>query len=407
MALVDMWRSNRDGVQSKSLHQMIAFAGEGRLADGNTCSNEFRALLTIVPLEVLQKYAVEALSGEAEDHGFALQDIVNELGGRLGYSVEAGLYRGRRGESGHDGLWTDLDNSHAIVAEVKTTVTYRIKLDPIGRYRDDLVRANKISKEKSSALIVVGKDNEDTADLEAQIRGSRYAWDIRLVSLAALFKMVALKNATDDPASARLLRGVLVPREYTKLDSLLDIVTFVAQDVSDEEGEEEENEEEVEDVAEPERQSREGAYVSKLNREGLRTQAKSFFLGKLKQDTKDISRTLLETHDGRVAICYAPSKAYKESNYIKYWFGLHDHQVEFLSKHSEGYIACLCTGAGILFMPWSEFSKHIDYMLESSKDKRHWRHIVLRLSKDGKLKLWLRSDAPQPQVDLTKWYSPL
>jgi len=397
MALVDMWRQNRDGVQGKSLHQIIAFAGEGRLADGNICSKQFRDLLGIVPLAVLQTYATETLAGEATDRGLALQDIVNELGSRLGYGVDAGLYRGRQGESGHDGLWTDPDSSHSIVAEVKKTAVYRITLETIARYRDELARSGRIVKEKSSILIVVGQLDEDTTDLEAQVRGSRYTWDIRLVSLAALFKMVALKNSTDNPSSARLLRGILVPREYTKLDSLLDIVSFVAQDVS---------EEEAEEAPKPESESREGAYVSKLDREKLRSQAKDFILKKLKQGSKDISRTLLETQDGRVAIYYAPSQAYKESNYVKYWFGLHDHQVEFLSKHPEAYIACMCASAGILFMPWSEFSKYIDHMLESSKDKRHWRHIVLRLPKDGKLKLWLRSDAPKPQVDIAEWYSP-
>src|ERR1700704_5630690 len=100
MALVDMWRADRDGVHTKALHQIISFAGEGRLSDESTCSREFRRLLAIVELNVLQKYANEALAGETTDHGLALQDIVNELGGRLGYRVEAGLYRGRRGESG-------------------------------------------------------------------------------------------------------------------------------------------------------------------------------------------------------------------------------------------------------------------------------------------------------------------
>ena len=397
MALIDMWRANRDGVQTKSLHQMIAFAGEGRLADGNICSKEFRDLLAIVPLAVLQTYATEALGDEATDRGLALQDIVNELGSRLGYGVEAGLYRGRQGELGQDGLWTDPDTSHAIVAEVKKPAVYRITLETIARYRNELARTGRFVKDKSSILIVVGQLDEDTTDLEAQVRGSRYAWDIRLVSLATLFKMVALKNATDNPASARLLRGILVPREYTKLDSLLDIVSFVAQDVS---------EEDAEEAPKLERESREGAYVSKLDRGELRAQAKNFILKKLKQDTKDISRTLLETQDGRVAIYYAPSQAYKESNYVKYWFGLHDHQIEFLSKHPEAYIACVCAGAGILFMPWVEFSKYINHMLESSKDKRHWRHIVLRLSKDGKLKLWLRSESPKPQVDIAEWYTP-
>jgi hypothetical protein len=91
---------------------------------------------------------------------------------------------------------------HAIMVEVKSTSTYRIKLEPISRCRDTLADSGRINKGKSSVLIIIGQMDEDTTDLEAQIRGSRYAWDVRLISLAALFKLVDLKNSTDDPASA-------------------------------------------------------------------------------------------------------------------------------------------------------------------------------------------------------------
>ena len=46
--------------------------------------------------------------------------------------------------------------------------------------KSDLDAAGNLVIPDSSMLIVVG--GEDTGDLEAQIRGSRYAWDIRLVS---------------------------------------------------------------------------------------------------------------------------------------------------------------------------------------------------------------------------------
>lgn len=396
MALVNMWRENRDGIRDKSLRQILAFAGEGKLADNNTCSSEFRELLTVAPLELLRKYAAEALSEDFPDAGFALQDITNELGSRLGFKVQRGLYRGRQGVSGHDGLWSDPDTSHSVVIEVKRSSTYTIHLETIARYRSDLIQNSKISEDKSSALFVVCQKDEDTNALEAQIRGSRHAWDIRLISLEALFKLVQLKNETDNPASARLLRLVLVPREYTKLDSLLEIVSFVAQDVSAEE----EDEIEKDDKG----SKTDGAYVSKLNRTDLRTKAKEFFLNKLRQDTKDISRTLLETQDGRIAICYAPSQAYLKVNYTQYWFGLHDHQIEFMNKHSEGFAAYLCSKAGMLFMPWSEFTNHVGQMLESSKENRHWRHVILQHGKDGKLRMRLRADAPNNPVDVTKWF---
>ncbi len=396
MALIDMWREDRDGIRNKSLYQILAFAGEGRLADNNACSAEFRELLGVVPLDIMQKYASEALTSDISDSGLALQDIVNELGCRLGYDVEHGLYRGRRGESGHDGLWMDTSIGHSIIAEVKSTSAYRIKLEPLAHYRELLIGAGRITKEKSSILIIVGKADEETSDLEAQIRGSRYAWDIRVISLAALFKLVELKSATDDPSSARLLRGILIPREYTKLDSLLDIVSFVAQDISAEADEEVPKDEKAAD--------KEGAYVSKLNRNELRAQAKQFLVTKLGLDFKDFSRTLLESHDGRVAICYAPSQPYRKANYTGFWFGLHQHQIEFMAKHPEGYVAYLCTGAGILFAPWSEFSQYVELMLDSSAGNRHWRHVILQLGKDGKLKMRLKADAPENPVEVSKWF---
>jgi hypothetical protein len=74
------------------------------------------------------------------------------------------------------------------VAEVKTTDTYRIALDSIAGYRQKLLAAKTFS-EPSSILILVGR--QDTGELEAQIRGSRHAWDIRLISVDALLKLVS------------------------------------------------------------------------------------------------------------------------------------------------------------------------------------------------------------------------
>jgi len=64
MALIDMWREDRDGIRKKSLHQILAFAGEGRLTDNNACSKEFRELLAVIPLDVLRRYATEVLTSD-------------------------------------------------------------------------------------------------------------------------------------------------------------------------------------------------------------------------------------------------------------------------------------------------------------------------------------------------------
>ena len=86
----------------------------------------------------------------------ALQDVINEVGRRLGFKVENGLYRGKVNEIGNDGLW-HLDSDAAIILEVKTTATYAIDLDTLANYRKKLAAEGKIGLEKSSILIVVGR----------------------------------------------------------------------------------------------------------------------------------------------------------------------------------------------------------------------------------------------------------
>jgi hypothetical protein len=168
-----------------TIKQLVAFAGDGTLADGSKCSKEFRDYLRELPAEKLFAHVEFCLSNVFDKSGFVLQDLVNELGRRLDYEVENGLYQGKAGQIGWDGIWT-APNGHSIVVEVKTTDAYRINLDSgAANYRRKLIEVGKI-KERSSILIVVGR--QDTGDLEAQIRGSRHAWDARIISTEALVK---------------------------------------------------------------------------------------------------------------------------------------------------------------------------------------------------------------------------
>lgn len=389
-----MWRDDREEIKNKSLAQILGFAGEGRLADGSICSKEFRELLSILDLDVVSGFAGQALNSnekEFPDRSLALQDLVNELGQRLGFTVNSGLYRGRPGESGHDGLWIDHDDKHAIIIEVKSSTNYRIKLETLARYKTALLEKQG-PESNYSALIVIGV-NDDTADLEAQIRGSKQAWDARIISLDALFKMASLKINTDEPDSAKLIRNVLVPREYTKLDPLVDIVSFIAGDVSDELALESTKRED---------EAEERPYVSKLDATQLRNDAKEILAKNLNHNLKDVSRTLLESEDGSIGICYAQSRQYERGNCIVYWFALHDRQIDFLKKYAEKYLAYHCVGTGLLFIPWREFDKNLEYLGESSVKGRHWYHVHLQVANG---KIHLKPTARDP-VDVTQWLLP-
>lgn len=191
MSLLQLWKTGGEDFKQKQIQQLTAVAGDGHLKDASQTSLELRELLSAVPTEQLGIYLNECLEKSFVDSGLVLQDIVNELGQRLDCEVVPGLYRGKSNAIGFDGIWR-FPNEYNIVVEVKTTDAYAIDLDKIANYRRALIQDGKVL-ENSSILIVVGR--KDTNSLEAQVRGSRHAWDIRLISAEALFKLVTIKDS--------------------------------------------------------------------------------------------------------------------------------------------------------------------------------------------------------------------
>jgi hypothetical protein len=224
--LTTLLESAPDQAYGLRIQQVVVLCGDGILRDGTECEHQFRKFLETAPGECLSAYASECLSESFTSSGSVLQDVINELGRRLDYKVENGLYQGRVNKIGYDGIWS---NAHgALVIEVKTTDSYRINLDTIVGYRDRLIVDQRIPPE-SSVLIVVGR--QDTGDLEAQVRGSKYAWSVRLISVEALSKLVSIRERTED-ATTRKIHDLLVPFEYTKLDQIIDVVFDVSEDAS-------------------------------------------------------------------------------------------------------------------------------------------------------------------------------
>ena len=115
MPLTDLWLHSRDQLEDKHVQQIIAFAGTGQLRDGNAGSAEFRDFLSHVPSNLLRWYADQCLQEGFSGSGFALQDIINEVGGRLGFQVSHGRYRGSPGQIGHDGLWLSRKPPHPLL----------------------------------------------------------------------------------------------------------------------------------------------------------------------------------------------------------------------------------------------------------------------------------------------------
>ena len=199
MALIDLWNADRQQITDKRIDQLIAFAGEGRLRDRNSTSEEFRTLLKVVSSDVIGQWLDECLEIRFSDFGFVLQDTVNEVGRRLGFDVNHGVYRSHSNE-GYDGLWR-IPGGRAILVESKSSTSYSINLSRISEYRKQVAPQLGLRPEDISILIVVG--TEDTYDFEAQVRGSRFAWDIRILGVNSLFRLLKLRESLDDPKGER------------------------------------------------------------------------------------------------------------------------------------------------------------------------------------------------------------
>ena len=130
--LIQLAEQNPDLVGGYAIPQIVAICGDGNLRDGSDCSEQLREYLRDQSPEKLAQYAHFCLDGTFPKSGFVLQDVVNEIGRRLGYEVKDGRYQGVSNQAGYDGLWFDGTNS--IVIEVKTTDAYRINLDTIQRF---------------------------------------------------------------------------------------------------------------------------------------------------------------------------------------------------------------------------------------------------------------------------------
>jgi len=371
-SILEIWAKSKGTFDSKSLSQILAFAGDGKLKDNNITSTEFRELLGQVPSSLLKQFADNCLTDKFDDGGYALQDIINQIGSRLGFKVENGLYRGRQNEIGFDGIWTST-LGHSIVLEVKTTDAYRINLDSIATYRNKLIDQSRIDKTNSSILIVVGR--QDTGDLEAQIRGSQHAWDIRLLSTDSLLKLLSLKESLNDTKTIYQINELLKPSEYTRIDKLIELIFLTSKDLEIVEQIDEEIDELEEVPSEKKKRKSSGKNTTPVNfhEECLKRIQDKLNVNLIKQSR--ISYTNKEKTEG--LIC-AISKPHKQGKFQKFWFALHPHQNDFLKNLDIGFVAYGCGSPDNIFLiPYKIFEPLIkNFWITENEDRMYW-HVVI------------------------------
>ncbi|MFI8577543.1 hypothetical protein ACIGEL_17670 [Rossellomorea aquimaris] len=366
--IFNLWEGNKDFFQSKSIEQILSFCGDGKLRDGSLTSQEFRSFMGKIPSRYLQKYADECLANSYKDGGLILQDIINQIGVRLGFNVEDGLYRGTKNNKdiGYDGIWTSKDG-YEMVVEVKTTDTYRINLDTVANYRNRLIEDKRCKKNKSSILIVVGR--QDTGDLEAQIRGSKHAWDIRLISTDALLKLMMLKENLNDTRTSLQINEILKPMEYTRVDPLIDIIFNTTEDIQSD-SEIEIDEEKFDRVS-----SEQSGYSIKKEKDKKNkdVEFREACISRIQKHFKTSfikrGRCLYSSSNININLVCLVSKEYVLKTARRYWFAFHPPQQEFLMEADNSYIAFGCgSSETIILIPYSQFENSIKKLGQTNRE---------------------------------------
>src|SRR5262249_3716064 len=375
MPLLSLWSTNPETIDQFTIDQVVVAAGDGALKDGSECSKELRVFLSEVKSAKLSTYVDRCLTTAFNKGGMVLQDLVNELGRRLDYKVINGRYQGTPKEVGFDGLWVSPEG-HSIIVEVKTTDAYRISLNTIAQYREKMLKSGQLCP-PSSILVVVGR--EDTGELEAQVRGSRHAWDIRLISADALIKLVELKESADGPETGSKIRRLLTPMEYTRLHDMIDVMFTTAKDIeSPVEASAVEEETHQEDIA---------TGVSQASKSG----EWQFTDYKLIQEKRERIMTALGRREGialikkngalywnsthTLRVVCTVSKRYTKKGTSPYWYAYHPQWDEFLGEAESAFFVLGVMDQDIAFaLPLDVMRSVLEQL--STTNNRYW-HLHL------------------------------
>jgi len=354
----------------KNIQQIVGFCDNGKLTNQSECSKELIGYLYDSPELKLLEYANFCLDHSFDKSGFVLQDIVNKMGRRLGYNVENGLYTGNKKNNGYDGLWKNGNNW--IVVEVKTTDAYRINLDTIMSYAQKL----NVAQDKAlniSALIVAGR--QDTGDMEAQIRGSKHAWSIRLISVEALSKLTLLTAELKDDQFGYKINKTLKPFEYTRVDGIVDLL-FETQRETEKviTGDIDEDEE----ISNKTKNNTPRSQIEEKKQEILNV----FFAERGSEYYKFNSGAFIDEFD-KLYVCCAISKRYpKRAN--PYWYALNRKHLERMNEKGDGYYIFGCMDYSRAYaIPLDIVNKNVEYLRYTEKDKSFYWHVDLSLTDEG------------------------
>jgi len=374
MSLIKLAETDPTVFEGYGVQQIVAICGDGQLLDGSECSLQFRKFLSFQKGTKLAQYAEECIDATFPKSGAVLQDIVNEIGRRLGYEVINGRYSGTPREIGFDGLWRE--GEAALVVEVKTTDTYRINLDTLVTYATR-AKSEGLCETEPKVLLVVGR--QDTGDLEAQVRGSRHAWQVRLVSISSLLKLMFVRAEISERTFAEKVRRILFPFEYTRVDDIIDLVFETQREVE----EKLVDAEEAVIAVEEERRTGSWQFTPTTELDAKRDQLLARFYSRYRGGHRKVTRGKYINDELNIRVACSISKRYPR-DYQPYWYAFHPAWLEFLDKGAESFfiLGCMDREEGFA-IPLDVVKQQLDKLNKTEKEDRYYWHIALSFDDKG------------------------
>jgi hypothetical protein len=217
-----------------TLDRLVNLAGDWN--DGSRASEQFRDIIEDeqTTTEEIEAYLLEAMEGTEQYHNRALQDLVNNIGRRLGFEVEYGVYQGRSDTIGYDGHWTSTateDDTHLVV-ETKKTTAYAIDPGQAGEYMDELTSEEDIDRAQVYGLYVIGDGDVET--VAQTVFGSQYRDRMRVITAQRLLDLLAIQE--DSGLRHDQVVDVLLPINAVNVGQLVgliqDVIEFREEDTT-------------------------------------------------------------------------------------------------------------------------------------------------------------------------------
>ena len=210
-----------------TLERIVSLAGEWK--DESRASQQFREIIEDEQTTTgeIESYLKEAVDGSESYHNRALQDLVNNIGRRLGFEVEYGIYQGVSDTIGYDGHWvstaTKMDTH--LVVETKKSTAFSIGPEQAGDYMEELVENEGLDRGQVYGLYVVG--NGDVETVSQTILGSKYRDRMRVITAQRLLDLLEIQ--ADSGLRHDQVVDVLLPINAVDVGQLVGLIQDVIE----------------------------------------------------------------------------------------------------------------------------------------------------------------------------------